>query len=114
MEANSVMSDQAKENAPAHPGVQTAPPKAPDGQAAPPKTAVPTPPPPPPLPKWELEGTMVGGHRAPSAVFRVEGWGEILVHPGEKLNERQKIIAVQRKQVLVLTDGKKIERVSPW
>ena len=57
---------------------------------------------------------MVGGQRAPSAMFVVEGWGEVLVHPGEKLNERTKIMAVKGKQVTLLTDGKKLERISPW
>ena len=47
-------------------------------------------------------------------MFVVEGWGEVLVHPGEKLNERTKIMAVKGKQVTLLTDGKKLERISPW
>lgn len=112
-EANSTMPDQAKENAPAHSGVQSAPMSTPNGQAAP--TALPpTPPPPPEPPKWRLEGTMVGGLRAPSAMFIVEGWGEVLVHPGEKLNERTKIVSVRGKQVTMLVDGKNQARISPW
>ena len=116
-ESNSVMSDQAKKNAPAHLGAQAAPSSPPNGDAATAKPAVqapPPPPPPPPLPKWRLEGTTMGGHGAPSAVFAIDGWGEVLIHPGEKLNPRTKVVAVQRKQVILLTDGKKLERISPW
>jgi hypothetical protein len=112
-EANSTMPDQAKENAPAHQGGQSAPQSPPNGQAAP-AVLPPTPPPPPEPPKWRLEGTMVGGQSAPSAMFIIDGWGEVLVHPGEKLNERTKIMAVHGKQVTLLTDGKKLERISPW
>ena len=113
MEANSAMPDQAKENSPGRQGAQLAPQSAPNGQAAPVAQA-PAPPPEPPLPKWRLEGTMVGGGKAPSAMFVVEGWGEILVHPGEKLDARTKVMGVKGRQVTLLTDGKKLERISPW
>ncbi|MHB8637866.1 MAG: hypothetical protein ACYC96_15490 [Fimbriimonadaceae bacterium] len=116
MEANSTMPGQSMANTPAQPGAQTPPPGAPNspGATPPPAAPAPLPPPPPALPKWRLEGTTIGGHCAPSAVFAIDGWGEILVHPGDKLNERQRVISVHRKDVIVLTDGKKRERISPW
>lgn len=109
MEANSSMPGGAK--APA--GAAVPPTGAPTGAAA--QAAPPPPPPPPPAPpKWRLEGTVVGGHAAPSAIFQVDGWGEVLIHPGERLNDHVKVMSVRGRQVTLLTDGKHLQRISPW
>ncbi|HLK14431.1 MAG TPA: hypothetical protein VKT78_06475 [Fimbriimonadaceae bacterium] len=115
MEANSTMPGAAKENAPGPQGAKSAPPNAPNGQAAQAAPApAPAPPAPPPPPKWRLEGTMVGGDKAPSAVFNVEGWGEVLLHPGEKINEHTVVLGIREHLVALLTDKKKVEVVMPW
>lgn len=111
-EANSSMPDPAKKNAAGPSGAQPAPQSGPNGQTAP---SAPVPPPAPKAPpKWRLEGTMVGGQGAPSAMFDVEGWGEVLIHPGERLNEHVKVLGIRGKLVTLLTDDKHLERVYPW
>lgn len=66
-------------------------------------------------PRWRLEGVMVGGKEKPSAIFIVEGWGEAVLHEGEKLNENTKVVGIGNKGVILFSvKEKKAQILTPW
>ncbi len=56
----------------------------------------------------------MGGSRVPSAIFDIEGWGQVAIHPGEKLNELTKVVAIKGNMVTLRTKDNKTMHVSPW
>lgn len=100
-----VQSGQAQQQATGPVGAQTSPTGAP-AKAAPKPVA-------PPELRWRLEGTTLGGYHHPSALFVVEGMGEIIVHAGERITPTTRVMAIRNSQVLLLHD-KTLSSVSPW
>jgi hypothetical protein len=80
----------------------------PQGQAGPPPA-----PPKPAEPQWRLEGVIYGGHHKPMALFAVAGQGEIVVHPGQHVNETTLVTKIDGQYVSLKADGK-TQSITPW